>query len=231
MKIDDYCEKIQACSLFQNIENPTELIQQVHYRIRTYHDEQVVAYQGDRCDELLILTEGKISAEISNLKGNVVKIADISAPSSLATAFLFGKKQIFPVNAIARSQVKVLRFAKTSVMKMFELDKAFLLNYINQVSTRAQFLTDRLKFVSFNTIKGKLAYYLLNLEAEQKSETLELQQTQNEIAELFGVTRPSLARCFRQLADENCIRTERKKVHILNHKKLGSYLQYEDHLH
>jgi|GEM_PF-6090797 len=43
------------------------------------------------------------------------------------------------------------------------MNEKIQLNYLSHVSTKAQFLTRKLKFLSFKTIKGKIAHYLLEL--------------------------------------------------------------------
>jgi len=224
---------LEKCKLFNNIkpEEIQTLLSAVHYRVLKYEKNQLIAYQSTPCDELLILTKGIVNAEMTKLSGNSVKIAELHAPDSLAVAFLFGEQQFFPVDIVAQEEVTVLRIPKSSVLKMFVLNQQFLSNYLDMISTRAQYLTEKLKFFSFQTIKGKLAYFLLKTSSEQDSDTVIVRQTQNELAELFGVARPSLARCIKQLADDNCLEVHRREIKILNKRELASFLQYEDKLH
>ncbi len=224
---------LEKCKLFKNIK-PDDiqlLLSSVHYRVLKYEKHQLIAYQSTPCDELLILTKGVVNAEMTKLNGSSVKISELHAPENLASAFLFGDEQFYPVDITAQEEVTILRIPKSSVLKMFNLSQQFLSNYLDMISTRAQYLTEKMKFFSFQTIKGKLAYFFLKTASEQNSDTLIIKQTQSELADLFGVARPSLARCIKQLADDNYIEINRKEYKILNKRELASFLQYEDKLH
>ncbi len=224
---------LEKCKLFKNIkpEDIQTLLSAVHYRVLKYEKHQLIEYQSAPCDKLLILTKGVVIAEMTKLSGSSVKISELHAPESLASAFLFGDEQFYPVDITAQEEVTILRIPKSSVLKMFNLSQQFLSNYLDMISTRAQYLTEKMKFFSFQTIKGKLAYFLLKTASEQNSDTLIIKQTQSELADLFGVARPSLARCIKQLADDNYIEINRKEYKILNKRELASFLQYEDKLH
>jgi CRP/FNR family transcriptional regulator, dissimilatory nitrate respiration regulator len=80
-------------------------------------------------------------------------------------------------------------------------------------------LASKLKFLSFKTIKGKIAQYILSLAGPDKV-MVELPMTQNEMAEQFGVARPSLARAMGEMADEGIISVDRRVVRILDRKRL-----------
>ena len=119
-----------------------------------------------------------------------------------------------------------------SECKMFlNISEKDLTKTLDQISTGTQYLTDKMKFLSFQTIKGKLAYFLVKMASDKKSDEFKINKTQQETAEIFGVTRPSLARTFKQLIDENLISVSAKDIKILNKKGLAKYLKYEDRLH
>jgi predicted transcriptional regulator len=48
--------------------------------------------------------------------------------------------------------------------------------------------------------------------------------TKEALAEVFGVTRPSLSRGFQQLCDEGLIRQEGRVIHLLDSDGLGMLL-------
>jgi CRP-like cAMP-binding protein len=79
--------------------------------------------------------------------------------------------------------------------------------------------------LSFTTIKGKLAQYLLDLSRQSGSGRIFLPHSQSQLAELFGVARPSIGRAMGALNQEGIIRAEGKKVEILDHAGLASYLK------
>jgi len=100
-----------------------------------------------------------------------------------------------------------------------------LANYLNAISNRAQFLSSKLWFLSFRTIREKVAQYLLSLTQESKSDKVVISKSQGELAEFFGVTRPSLARVFSEMEQEGFITVERKEITIKNRKGLLDMLK------
>ena len=88
-----------------------------------------------------------------------------------------------------------------------------LVNFLDLISNRSQFLSEKIKFLSFKTIKGKLAHYILQ-HAGKESFFLTLEMTQNELADFFGVARPSVARALGELETEGYIEAKGKKIKI-----------------
>jgi len=100
-----------------------------------------------------------------------------------------------------------------------------LRNFVNIVSSRGQFLSSKIRFLSFSTIKGKLAQYLLELSRKSGERSFQLPHSQAQLSELFGVARPSVGRAISEMNQEEIIRTEGKRVHILNSRKLSELLK------
>ena len=156
--------------------------------------------------------------------GKTVKIEDIEAPRPLAAAFLFGKENKFPVTVTANKKAELLAIPVVEFLKLLQLNTRLLRNYLNSISTRAQFLSQKLNFLSFKTIKEKVAHFLLQ-QAGDLYHSFELKNTQQQLAELFGVTRPSLARVLGDMQNENLIKIEKKTVTLLDKERLNSLLK------
>jgi CRP-like cAMP-binding protein len=106
-------------------------------------------------------------------------------------------------------------------MKMLQADIRILQNFLNVVSSQTQMLTSKLRFLSFKTIKGKIAQYIIGLAGPDK-DMIELPLTQHDLAEQFGVARPSLARALGEMAEEGIISVDRKVIRILDRRRLAT---------
>jgi CRP-like cAMP-binding protein len=93
-----------------------------------------------------------------------------------------------------------------------------LVNFLEMISNRTHFLSEKIKFLNFKTIKGKLANYILE-KAGKESVLVTLGMTQNELADFFGVARPSVARALGDLEKEGYIEAKGKIIRIIN--KIG----------
>jgi CRP-like cAMP-binding protein len=150
----------------------------------------------------------------------VIKIEDIPAPGALASAFLFGNRKRFPVNVVSVSDGELLIIEKPDFLKLLMRNDIILVNFLDMISNRSQFLSEKIKFLNFKTIKDKLAHYILQKAGKEKSSIL-LDLTQQELAGFFGVARPSVARALGDLEEEGLIEAKGKNIKILNKKGLA----------
>ena len=201
----------------------SELLNDIHFQVRRYARSDLLVSAGEVCDQLIIIQQGSVKAEMIDYSGKTIKIEDIEAPRPLATAFLFGSDNQYPVTVFANNEVEVLVIPKAEFVKLLQRNEIILNNYLNAISTRAQFLSRKLKFLSFKTIKQKIAHYLLEL-AGDRLQTVEVPHSQGQLAEIFGVTRPSLARALGEMSQDGFIEVERRFIKILDKEKMNRLL-------
>lgn len=218
-------EILQDSSVFKGIsaENISEILNNAHFQVKKFKKGDVIAFGNDTCNYLITILKGSVKGEMIDSSGKTIKVEDINAPQSVATAFLFGNNNKFPVNITANNDVELLFIAKDSVIKIIQSDVTFLINYLNTISNRAQFLANKIKFLSFKSIKGKIAFYILQL-SKGELKTVTLPKSQKEIARLFGVERPSLSRAIRELEQEGIIKAQRRDITIIDKGKLNRLL-------
>lgn len=205
-------------------EDIEKLIKQVNYRIKNVEAGLLIAQREEECTSLTIIIQGSVRGEMLDYSGKILKVEDIYAPRPIAAAFLFGQNNFYPVDVISNEETVLLVIPKESVLKLFQLSDVFLKNYLNAISNRAQFLSRRIWFLSFKTIKGKLAQYILNM-AEPDKTRIVLPLTQKDLAEFFGVTRPSLARALGKMEKDKIIEVNRKEITIINRNLLVKLLE------
>jgi CRP-like cAMP-binding protein len=217
----DYSLLLKA-PLFKRLsfEEIDKLLSVVSYRIRKFKAGSLIAQSGEIVDSLMIVITGIVKGEMVDYTGRIIKIEDIPAPRALASAFMFGNRNRFPVNVIAVSTVELLIIEKSEFLKLLMKNDKILINFLDMISNRSQFLSEKIKFLNFKTIKGKLAQFILQRAGENKSEIV-LDMTQNDLADFFGVARPSVARALGDMEEEGLIEAKAKSVKILDKKQLG----------
>ncbi len=218
---------IENSLLFKGLtqEEIERLLLSVSYKEKHFSKNEIIAFSDDEVRELLILVEGSVKGEMVDFSGKTIKIEDIDSPRMLAPAFLYGNNNRFPVNIVANCDCSILSFSKPSFIQLLQLNEKILTNYLNSVSNRAQFLSTKIRFLSFQTIKGKIAHFLLQLSKRNNSELLVMPKSQNELSEMFGVARPSLGRAMRELDAEGIIKAEGKHIKILDKERLSGLLK------
>lgn len=196
------------------------LIGSVNYRVRSCSEGSVAALAGEAILSLMIVISGSVRGEMSDIAGRTIKIEDINPPEALAAAVLFGTDAKYPVTVIANTDSELLIVNKEDYIAMMSDDRRILSNYLSFICNKAQFLSDRLRFHSFHSIKGKFARYLSSLPGASSGRVV-TDRTQKELSEYFGVTRPSLARAIGEMVREGLIKVERREVMLLNLKGLS----------
>ncbi len=220
-------KKIINCPLFKGLsaDEINSLLDKITYNIKKYDKGDIIAISGDKIISQRIVLEGKVKGEMVDFTGKTVKIEDIESPRLLAPAFLFGMNNTYPVNITASKPTEILAIPKDAFVSMLQKDARVLTNYLNIISSKAQFLSNKMKFLSFQSIKGKFAEYILNKLKHSDSTTIVLDKTIVELSEIFGVARPSLSRVIGDLNDEGVIETNGKEVKILDKSKLTKLLK------
>ena len=215
-------EELLNCSLFAGLtlEEIKDLIDNVNYQIKSYPKEFMIKFANDECSSLFIVIKGVVRGEMTDMSGKILKVEDIPAPNAVASAFLFGKNNRFPVNVVANMDCELLIIPKIEFINLLQKNQKVLINYLNMISGKAQFLSSRLNILSLKDLRAKLAHYLLQQTQNGKIISFTMSQNQTKLADFFGVARPSLARSFKQLIEDGVIEAKRNNVKIKDIERL-----------
>ena len=196
-----------------------QVISEVSHRVRKFQEGSVISQSGEHVNSLMIVLSGVVKGEMVDYAGRVIKIEDIPAPGAIASAFMFGHRNRFPVNVVAVSDGELFMIDKREFLKLLMKNDIILVNFLDMISNRSQFLSEKIKFLNFKTIKGKLAYYILQKAGKNRSSFM-LDTTQNELADFFGVARPSIGRSLGEMELEGYIEARGKNIKILDREGL-----------
>lgn len=206
------------------LEELTHLLSQVKHQIRQFRSGELLAQAGDPVDKAILLIEGRLQGEMVDFAGNSLRIEELDPPQMVAAAFLYGPKSKFPVFLNAKTDGRIIIILKKEFTDMLSLESRVMVNFINIVSGKAQFLSGKITFLSLKTIKEKIAYYILQMIKNSGNGYVAIDQTQTNLAELFGVTRPSLSRTIQEMEKQDIIVWSRDHILIKDLRKLNSIL-------
>lgn len=206
-----------------NIEDEEAFLDDLKCTTKVYPKNKLIIRQGDLCDALYMLTLGSVKTEMITENGNILGIEIIQAPHPLAPAFLFSDNNHFPVDVTTLEEVEIIKIPKAEIMRLMMTNPDFMQNYLTHNANRTQFLTNRLQLLSIKTIKGKLAHFLME-QANGSTESFRINRNQSELAEFFGVARPSLARSLSEMVHDGIISIKSKEYQILDMKKMRALL-------
>lgn len=223
----NYADVLGRNYLFNGIkeERIGEIIKSVHHQVKEYSKNEILAFAGEEYNSLYIIVKGAVVGELVDFEGKVLRIEELKAPETIASAFIFGESNELPVNVTALEDTRVLVIPRQELLKLFSLYDKVLHNYLNIMADRAQHLSRKIKMLGLQSIKGKLAYYLLEEKKRAQSEEFYLRHSQIQLSEMFGIARPSLARVIRELHEKKIIFAQRRRIKILDNNTLSEFLK------
>ena len=209
-------EILKETVVFNGIDEKTikNILEKTKYEIKKYSPNESIAFRGDEVRGLYIILKGTLTTEMLTEEGNVIKIEELVPSDVIASAFVFGKKNSFPVDLNAKDEAEILFIERKEFLKILFSKEKILENFLNEVSNKTQLLTSKI-WNSFNnkTIKKKFCDYV---KKNQKNNLFSIQNL-GALAEFFGVERPSLSRVLSDLVkDEKLERIGRNKYKILD---------------
>ena len=209
-------EILKETVVFNGIDEKTikNILEKTKYEIKKYSPNESIAFRGDEVKGLYIILKGTLITEMLTEEGNVIKIEELVPSDVIASAFIFGKKNSFPVDLNAKDEAEILFIERKEFLKILFSKEKILENFLNEVSNKTQLLTSKI-WNSFNnkTIKKKFCDYV---KKNQKNSLFSIQNL-GALAEYFGVERPSLSRVLSDLVkDEKLERIGRNKYKILD---------------
>lgn len=213
--------KLRKLELFYDIDEKEleSYFEDIKYEVKTYECNENVAFRGDEIKGLYANLEGILVTEMLKESGEVKKIEELGSYSLIATAFIFGKMNRFPVDLMSKTTTTIFFIEKKELIKLMKKDDRIMEKFLNDISSKAQFLSNHLwnNFAN-KTIGEKLGKYIL----ENSSNGIFYQKVSvKELAEYFNVSRPSLSRVIKVFLEENIIeKVEKGKYKILDMERL-----------
>jgi len=201
---DNMFENLNKSTIFKglNEEEIKALLSQTSYYTKSFKSEEFIAFRGDKVEAYMLVLEGELVSEMQKVNGKVVKIETLLPYADIAPAFIFGIDNTFPIDLYATKNSKLLYIPKNDLINILQKNKIILNNILNSFSNRTQFLSKKL-WLSNKTIEEKLATYILdNLD---KNSLWHVKKSITDLANIFGVSRPSLSRVITGLVEEGTL--------------------------
>lgn len=209
-------EILKNCLIFKglSLEEIKKILGEIRYDRKKYKNGGNIAFRGDKVEGLNVLLKGSVITEMLTKDGNVKKIEDLTEADILASAFIFGDNNSYPVDLIANGDVEILYINKNNFLKLLLLKGKILENFLNEISNKTQLLSSKI-WSSFNnkTIGEKIYNFILNNQVKGEVTIKNLKA----LSESFGIARPSLSRVLSEYVNEGKLeRIGRNKYKILD---------------
>ena len=181
---------------------------------------------GDRLERFLLLTEGSLAAEIIDPQGRVLKVETLKAGEMLAGPILFTADPRLPVQLTPLEPAVIHSLPKSEMRQLLSSYPPVLENFLGEAGDKVLFLAEKMRLLRFASIREKLAGHFLELARRTQAGLpvaevprpsvqspppscrrcrVQLSYSLEDLADLFGVTRPALSRTLSELVSEQLV--------------------------
>ena len=216
MKIEDLSLFLANVSLFKglNSQEISDCLRKVDFKIKDYKKNEIVFFRGDILKQVIIIINGTTHGEMQKFNGDTIVINQMKSGEVLASAFLFGNDNIFPVDLVTLENSKFLLFDKEKYLNLIQSDKRMLLNFINEISNKSQLLSKRIWFnFTHKTIEEKILSYI---NENAKNNKIKFLPSISALAKKFEVTRPALSREISNLCKKKILTKIENNIYSIN---------------
>jgi CRP-like cAMP-binding protein len=209
---------IQKCALFQDLSKTelTEIGQAVHFSQRSFTRDEVVAIEEDVCSALGLVARGSIHIQRLFASGKIVTIETFQSGECFGEALVFAGTGRYPATLVAREDTTVIYIPRAEILELCQRYPRFLANFLRSLSNKVLLLNQKIKSLSFGSLRQKVAHYLIQEQRKQGSPRLHLSNSRSELADALGIPRPSLSRELIAMKEAGWIDFEQREIQILD---------------
>jgi len=216
--MEKYLPQLIKCVLFKGLKQGEilNILNKINYTITPYNKGDVIAIEGDQCNSVGIILKGTVEIQKLFPSGQVTTINNFHEGNIFGESLVFTDKHTYPATISAMEYSEIMFIERKDIIKLAMLNATVLTNFVAILSKRILMLNDRISTLSQDSIRKKIASYLLAEHRKQKNYTITVPYSRKKMAELLNVPRPSLSRELIKMKDENLIDFDKNEIKIMN---------------
>lgn len=189
------------------------LIQEKQIYKRSYHKDATVHEQNTECYVMDVVCSGNLVAYSLAPNGSESVVFEFETGSIIGANLLFGNQNQYPMNIYCTADSVLLHISKSGIEELLK-GYDFVMQFVQSLSMNSQGMNRKIAMYTQKSLRENLMDYFLALSTQQKSNSVVLTVTKKQLADYFGVQRPSLFRELKQMKDEGLIEIANKRITI-----------------
>ena len=210
--------------LFQGMSKDelSEIIERVKLHFVRVDDKRPLFVQGEPCDKLAFLLNGKLVSETTAPCGTFTFVEVYDTPMMIEPHSLFGRRPCYKATYTAQEEASLLIIDKQYIYDVLGSYEIFRMNFFNQLCYKTEQLYERVWNIDSQPLEGRLIYFIRNL-CNTLQGTKILRIKMEDLARLMDDTRLNISNVLNQWQAEGLIEMRRKEFIIhdladLSHK-------------
>lgn len=206
---------LKSSVLFKQLDTNTleQLANSYSHLQKSYSKGSIIHNENDPCRHMDFVVTGTLDIQQIDEYGNMLTITKFSKGQSIASNTLFHPLQQYPMTICANTDVILLPLSKQDILSLSS-NPVFLEAFLTDISRRASILSHTIKNITRKSLRNKLIDYLKVLYTTQGSLQVTLPITKTELANTFGVARPSLSRELTAMQKDGLLSYHRNTISL-----------------
>lgn len=225
MDIKNFINMLKHIDLFNSFSSDEllKLFNKQYYDIKEYKKNSIIYFQNQVCSTLDIILNGSIIVQKIDSNGNVLTISSFGPGDILGGNLIFSHNNLYPMNIAAKTSSTILHISKDLILELCQLNKNFLVMLLQSISDKTHILTDKIKSITMKTIRQCIIDFLAYEYYIQKDLRIVLNISKKELAERFGIQRPSLLRELKKMRADGLIEYDAHSITIKHSELIKSF--------
>lgn len=206
---------LRNISLFSAVKesNLEKLIAGNHIYQKHYMKGATVHNANETCRTLDIVLSGSLVAYSLSTNGSATTMFEFSQGSVIGANLLFGDNHSYPLTIYCLTDCQIIHIDINAVLEFLH-DYNFTLHYIKSISQNSQGINQKIAMFTQRTLRENIMNYFKQQTIIQKSSVILLPMSKRQLADYFGVQRPSLFREMKKLKEEGIIEINNRTIAI-----------------
>ena len=181
---------------------------------------KIIFSQGDEAVGFYVVISGRIKVFKLSPEGKEQILHIFGAGEPMGEVAVFSGEK-FPAYAEALEESRVFFFPRPAFVDLIGKNPLLALNMLGVLSRRLRKFAGLIEDLSLKEVPGRLAAYLLLLSEQQKRAVdFQLDVSKTQLSSLLGTIPETLSRIFAKMEKEKLIKSEGKRIAILDRKGL-----------
>lgn len=196
------------------------ILKKITPMINSYGKNQIIALEGSECKSVGIVIKGSIEIKKVFASGRSLTVTRMEQGSMFGEVLMFAQPNKYPSTLFSGSETQILYITKNSLLELCRSNSRITANMMALLSNKVLVLSEKIKYLSYQTIRQKVSRFIMDEYEKQGRLSLRIPLTREKMAELLGVTRPSLSREMIKMREENIINFKKKEISVISLKTL-----------
>ncbi len=212
-----HIKTLQQCPLFEGIKKPDlkRLRVTLKYSTRAYPIGTHSITQDIQRHAVGIVDEGELKVEKFTYTGHQVKLNVLKAGDIFGFASMKEGDACHPTTITCHKEARIVYLRMDEFIKLLSTEPILLKNYVLLMSEKINFLNQKIDVFTMSSARDRIYYYFEQQLKIGYSREFHIKDSYEGMAEYLDISRATLFRELKKMADEGLITKHKKMIHLL----------------